>query len=49
MSNNQGGKGDKQRPTDLKKYEDNFEKIFGKKKKQKKNYNNKQMKEYNTK
>ncbi len=27
-----GGKGDKQRPTDKKKYDDNFDKIFGKKK-----------------
>lgn len=27
-----GGKGDKQRPTDKKKYDENFDKIFGKKK-----------------
>ena len=27
-----GGKGDKQRPTDKKKYEDNYDAIFGKKK-----------------
>lgn len=27
-----GGKGDTPRPTDLKKFEDNWEKIFGKKK-----------------
>ena len=30
-----GGKGDKQRPTDKKKYEDNYDAIFGKKKKNK--------------
>ena len=28
-----GGKGSKQRPTDKKKYEDNWERIFGNKKK----------------
>ena len=37
MANNDGvgpgGKGDKQRPTDRKKFEENFERIFGKKKK----------------
>jgi len=27
-----GGKGDKQRPTDQKKYSENYDKIFGKKK-----------------
>jgi len=27
-----GGKGSKQRPTDLKKYNDNWDRIFGKKK-----------------
>ena len=27
------GKGSKQRPTDLQKFEDNYDKIFGKKKK----------------
>lgn len=33
MSNKtHGGKGDKQRPTDTKKYEDNYDRIFGKKK-----------------
>lgn len=36
MANNEGvgpgGKGDKQRPTDKKKFEENFERIFRKKK-----------------
>ena len=27
-----GGKGDKQRPTDKQKYDENFDRIFGKKK-----------------
>ena len=31
-----GGKGSKQRPTDKKKYDDNYDKIFGKKKEEKK-------------
>jgi hypothetical protein len=31
------GKGDKYRPVDLNKYRENYEKIFGKKKTQKKN------------
>ena len=31
-----GGKGSKQRPTDKKKYDDNYDKIFGKKKEDKK-------------
>jgi hypothetical protein len=31
-----GGKGSKQRPTDKDKYNDNYEKIFGKKKKEEK-------------
>ena len=31
-----GGKGSNQRPTDKKKYNDNYDKIFGKKKEQKK-------------
>lgn len=31
-----GGKGSKQRPTDQKKYNDNWEAIFGKKKKEEK-------------
>lgn len=31
MSNWHGGKGSKQRPTDQKKYEDNWDRIFGKK------------------
>jgi hypothetical protein len=31
-----GGKGSKQRPTDKDKYNENYEKIFGKKKKEKK-------------
>ena len=31
-----GGKGSKQRPTDKKKYDDNYDKIFGKKKKEEK-------------
>jgi hypothetical protein len=31
MSNWHGGKGSKQRPTDKKKYEDNWDRIFGKK------------------
>ena len=29
-----GGKGSKQRPTDRKKFEENFDRIFGKKKKE---------------
>jgi len=37
MSNNDGvgpgGKGDKQRPTDKKKFDENFDRIFGKKEK----------------
>ena len=32
MSNSTGGKGSKQRPTDQKKYNDNWDAIFGKKK-----------------
>ena len=31
-----GGKGSSQRPTDKKKYDDNYDKIFGKKKKEEK-------------
>ena len=31
-----GGKGSKQRPTDRKKFEENFDRIFDKKKKEKK-------------
>ena len=31
-----GGKGSKQRPTDKKKYDDKYDKIFGKKKKEEK-------------
>ena len=31
-----GGKGSSQRPTDKKKYDDNYDKIFGKKKEEKK-------------
>lgn len=31
-----GGKGSKQRPTDKKKFDDNFDRIFGKKKEEKK-------------
>jgi hypothetical protein len=31
-----GGKGSGQRPTDKKKYDDNYDKIFGKKKEEKK-------------
>ena len=30
MNNNPGGKGDKQRPTDQKKYNENYDKIFNK-------------------
>ena len=36
MSNNPGGKGDKQRPGDSEKFRDNYDKIFGKKKEEKK-------------
>ena len=35
-TSNAGGKGHTQRPTDKKKYDENYERIFGKKKEEKK-------------
>lgn len=40
-----GGKGDKPRPTDKKKFDDNWDRIFGNKQREKKDYERKDNKQ----